>query len=467
MSVNMDCELATNLISARLDGQINPADAALLDAHLATCEPCRLTAEALAQQDESLHEAFAPRRAAATAVAGRVMRRIQLEPAASPKPTKSRAWWLPMALSAAAGFALAVVILAPWKKSPPPVVDKTTPTTNGTTPVQPPAAATLSVATGAIEVRLPGQSGWTVMPTGGTIPANARVRTADGVRCEFIMADASEVRLNGGTELVFTSPRTFNLVAGQVYTSVRPGPTIFEVALADASISSSAHAQFDLLATAPDAAVLTVVEGATHFRSRTAEQLVKTGERVKLDRGTLGEKQAVRNLTIATNWVNELLVMKGRDNQELVKRIDQLFAEIGRTKMESMFEEEIKALGDHCVIPLTRYVQSPQGKAEPYRRNKAMQILADMAQPWSIPDLIPMLDDDSADVRYHAARALRRLAGTDLNITPENWRDRRDRGLIRKWDEWWATNRHRYPRSPLQPPVDEKEPKDAPVKAKA
>jgi hypothetical protein len=466
MSDPMDCELATNLLSARLDGQLAAADAPLLDAHLATCEPCRLTAEALAQLDESLTESFAPRRAAATAVAERVIHRIQLEsPAVS---TKSRAWWLPMILSAAAGFALAFVVLAPWKKPTTTAVDKTA--NPATIPAVTQPLGKLSVATGAIELQLPGQSDWTVMPTGGAIPPNARVRTPDGVRCEFLMADASEVRLNGGTELVFTSPRAFNLVAGQVFTSVRPGPTIFEVALADASVSSAAETQFDLLATAPSAAVLTVVEGATRVRGRAAEQLVKTGERVKLDRGTLGEKQAVRNLTIATNWVNELLVMKGRDNQELVKRIDHLFAEIGRTKLEQLYEEEIKALGDHCVIPLTRYIQSPRSKEEPYRRTKAMQILGDMAQPWSIPDLIPMLDDDSADVRYHAARALRRLAGTDLNISPENWRDRRDPKLVKSWDNWWATNKHRYPRSPLQQPLDEKDPKDfkePPVKAKA
>jgi hypothetical protein len=47
-------------------------------------------------------------------------------------------------------------------------------------------------------------------------------------------------------------------------------------------------------------------------------------------------------------------------------------------------------LGDHCVLPLTRYIQSERsrGPGRQSKRASAARILADLPQPWSIPDLL-------------------------------------------------------------------------------
>src|SRR5258706_11131877 len=103
----MTCEEMLNLICARLDRELPAEDVVRLDAHLATCATCRATADAMAAQDVGLRAAFAERRVAAEGIARRVI--AQLPPAArvSDRPSAWRIPWLPMILSAAAGFAVA------------------------------------------------------------------------------------------------------------------------------------------------------------------------------------------------------------------------------------------------------------------------------------------------------------------------------------------------------------------------
>ena len=144
----MNCEQANILISAKIDGEIDSSDLAALERHLAECPSCRAVEQALAAQDEDLERAFAPRRLAATALAERVI--SKLEPVVSiPKPrTSQRSWWSswgkPLA-AAAAGFALALLITRPWQ---PQVAVNPPMATHPVTSVKP--VGQLALATGAL-----------------------------------------------------------------------------------------------------------------------------------------------------------------------------------------------------------------------------------------------------------------------------------------------------------------------------
>src|SRR5437588_222213 len=58
----MNCERAIALISARIDGELSPADEAALEAHLDDCPACAATAEAFELQDAEMRHAFDERR---------------------------------------------------------------------------------------------------------------------------------------------------------------------------------------------------------------------------------------------------------------------------------------------------------------------------------------------------------------------------------------------------------------------
>src|SRR5262249_35136250 len=148
--------------------------------------------------------------------------------------------------------------------------------------------------------------------------------------------------------------------------------------------------------------------------------LVRSGEAATIINGQIDHKDQVRELALATSWVHGILILKSRDNKELAKRLDDILAQIGQGKAEFMAENEIRSLGDHCVLPMTRYIQPERSQANRNKRQMAARILSDLAQPWSIPDLIKLLADDDKDVRYQAAKALRRLTSLTFNRSPED-----------------------------------------------
>jgi hypothetical protein len=115
----------------------------------------------------------------------------------------------------------------------------------------------------------------------------------------------------------------------------------------------------------------------------------------------------------------------------------------------------VKALGDHCALPLTRFIQSDRSLNNENKRVRAAQILSDIAQPWCIPELIGLLGDDDGRIREFAARALLRLTGQTHGRSPESWRSVPLVGCentIENWRKWWDENRHRYPGVGTQKP---------------
>jgi hypothetical protein len=195
--------------------------------------------------------------------------------------------------------------------------------------------------------------------------------------------------------------------------------------------------------------------------------LVETGQVAKIVNGRVTDLQQGHNLLQATAWVQELLLLKRRDNEELAQRVNDILAQIGMTKESSFNDDEIRSLGDHCVVPLTRYIESDRSRSHPDKRQRAARLIADLAQPWSIPDLIDLLADGDGEVRFYAARGLFRLVPDQQPLPPERWRDApagdrkeylcacwRDapagerKEALKAWREWWEKNKGRYPRMP-------------------
>jgi membrane protein implicated in regulation of membrane protease activity len=435
----MNCEQALALVIAEQDGELQGEECAPLHSHLAACAECRTAADAFRLQDADLRRAFGPRRKAAAAVAERVIAQL---PTAG-KTARSRMPWLPMLVAAAAGFLLAAILFRPWLKSPEKTADDDTQSADQ----QKKETVLLAVASGVVEMLVPGSSdSWQALKTGGQIEVGSQVRTRPGVRCEFRTADGSEIRLNSGTQLVFVASRLLQLTQGQILASVAEASSPFQVEIPDATVTA-VGTEFDLLCR-PVESVLTVLQGSTRVEGNGSHGLVDKGQRAKIVKGKITEKDEVENLVQATRWVHEILILKGRDNKELAKRVDGLLAQLGQSKTEFLKDEEIRALGDHCVLPLTRFLQSDQFRSEEDRRRRAADILADLAQPWSIPDLINLLQDKDEWVRYHAARGLKRLTRDDLGMSPEGWSnqplERRER-VYKEWQKWWQDHKHLFP----------------------
>jgi ferric-dicitrate binding protein FerR (iron transport regulator) len=437
----MDCEQSFVLLIAEIDQEIQAEERTLLAQHLSECADCRARAAAFRLQDSDLRQAFAGRRRAVDALAGRVI--AQLPP--RPANVRDRFGWLPMLAAAAAGFLVAVGIFRPWEKAPQVAADR-----DGKLSAK---LATetllLAVSNGAVEILAPGSGGWQELNAGSRVPVGSRVRTGPAVRCEFRTADGSEVGLNRSTELLLTAGRSLELTQGQILASVAEAPTPFQVAIPGATVTALGT-EFDLLCGSAES-VLTVLRGSTRVDGKMNRVIVEKGERAKLVGGRVREKGRAEDLLQTTLWVNEILILKGPNNKALAARIDDLLAQIGESKTSFLHEEEIRALGFHCALPLTRFLQSERYQAATSKRHIAANILADLAQPWSIPDLIKLLHDKDGHVRYQAARGLQRLTRETLNHPPAEWRDQPPEmveALYKQWQEWWRDHRHLYPAAP-------------------
>jgi HEAT repeat protein len=127
-----------------------------------------------------------------------------------------------------------------------------------------------------------------------------------------------------------------------------------------------------------------------------------------------------------------------------------------------MYEKEILQLGDHCVLPLTRFIQSEQSKGDKQKRVNAARILAKIARPWSVEDLIGLLADDDREVRFHAANALDRLTdGQTHGLAADQWRDadaETRAASLARWRAWWVDNKNEFPTAPysVEPIVKDK-----------
>ena len=426
----MQCDEAVNLISADVDGEL-PADERLrLEDHLAQCADCRAAAEAIRLQDAQLVRAFAPRRGAAREIANRVTANL-----ARSRPRRSR-WLLPLA-AAAAGFVAAVLIFRPWIRS------VSIPNMGRTSAVV--SIGHLDVATGVVECRVPGGQ-WQPMVTGAAVTAGSQIRTGTGVRCEFAMADGSEVRVNENSELRLADLRKLDHVKGQVFSVVARKQTPFELAFAGGTVTALGT-RFDVQCR-PNQLVLAVLSGSTKLTNGGTHQDITQGQVVNVVNGRVTQLREPHALDQATSWITDILVLKGPNNPELNARIDDLFAQIGEGKMAFMRENELKAMGDRCVIPLVRYLQSPRSAGKTFKRQEAARIVGDVAQPWCIPDLIELLGDSDGDVRALAAAALFRLTGLTQNRSTQQWHDepaQSGRPALKDWQEWWRVNRHHYP----------------------
>jgi hypothetical protein len=439
-----------------MDREMLPEDRARLLAHLNECAGCSATADALRLQDADLRRVFASRRGAAAAVAERVIGQIRAA------PLRHKHAWFPWVLaltSAAAGFLLAVLLFRPWvRMAPGPEVVRREPLPEDNKPAVTVGAqareeevklAYCCPPGSAIEVQLPQQSTWEPVKEGQGLLPGTRVRTGPDLRCELHAADGSAVRLNSRTEVVVAAPRQFNLVLGQIMARVAPAHEAFEVHLADATVTALGT-EFDVLRGSGET-VLSVLEGQTRVDLGNLSRVVREGSTAVIRDGRVEEVRK-RSVQVA-NWTRDLILLKGRNNPELnslvLHQLDDIMAQLGRLKMESADESEIRSLGDHCVLPLARYIQSDRSKSpqDSRKRHTAARILSDLAQPWSVGDLVLLLGDADGEVRFQAARALKRLTGATFGA-PEDWRNKSEAELksgLQEWQTWWQNNQNRYP----------------------
>ena len=478
----MNCEVAHPLINALVDGEINDADRVLVEEHLSSCAECQSVAESMRLVDASLTEAFAPERDAARQIADRVTAMVEanvatVRPAVDDcsRAEARRVDWKSLVLALVVGFVLALAIFPPRSQHSTPesfgpiaLPDKQNSdheqSPGGQSPkgiVQPMGdsrIATLVARTGEVEFDS-ASGGWCVAPLANfSCPTDSKVRTAKGASCELVTSDGAVIRMDGETEVRLRSPREVELQKGQVFCRSANDGTIEVFSCGPAASpqssgknlwSAAGSGSGFLTAISSDGAgqVMSAAGASVDVKTASGRHELKSGQNASIVNGEVDVSSPADDIVLATSWIHPLLTQKGHDDPELSHRVDELLARIGRSKMSMLYEREIRSLGEHCVLPLIRYVQSPISQIEPGRRASAMSIVADLAPTILISELLPLLRDESPEVRYQTAKALFRLTSETQGRSPDDWRNpvAPSDAAIEAWSTWWDRNRDRYP----------------------
>jgi ferric-dicitrate binding protein FerR (iron transport regulator)/tetratricopeptide (TPR) repeat protein len=213
----MDCEQILNLISARLDNELNPEESKQLEAHLAECPSCQASAEAFALQHQDLQASFASRQQAVQANTRAVQARLAQEhPAPGPAgmPARRRSLfpekpWARAALVLGTLAAAACVVLAlrwwypgtkpPGKPGPGPQPGPMARASYLLTPRALPAA-----------------------PETPAVAVGEQIETRAGERRRVRLPDGSILYVNENTQVHLTGTRRARLEAGTVFVEVEP-----------------------------------------------------------------------------------------------------------------------------------------------------------------------------------------------------------------------------------------------------
>lgn len=474
----MDCHDTQQRLSAELDGQLDATESAAVRAHLATCPACQSEQEQLAAlhvelkrhcRSESLADAVANRvlnhfSAAVAPVAGRPTTLNQSSAA------RWRHWWGYLG-SAVAGFLLALVVTSGNSKQvpevayQPPVTESADPLTSAVTQIESasPPTARLVKATGNISVRKPEDEEWVSLAPPEisvfTCTNDASVRTEPGVVCELETASGNVVRMNESCEIKVVSEDELELVQGQVWCKASTNSSLKVVNSQKTAAPATPTAWMltcptnaESLASCSPTEPLQVVaaSGEVGVHTNGTEQTLSPGTFYTVSDGEVRIWESSDGVLREERWMQPLLTLSGHGNPELTRRVDALLAQVGRTKVSHLHEQDLRSLGEYGALPLLKFTMAAESAGEPQRRQLAMTILADTGPAWVVPDFIGLLEDGDAEIRVQAALGLARLTGETHGYEADAWRaDAAVRSdAVAVWKSWWQSNRATWPVPP-------------------
>jgi ferric-dicitrate binding protein FerR (iron transport regulator) len=427
----MNPELQQKL-NAYLDNALGAAERAEVEATLSRMPEAREALAALERQNDALARALDPAVLLPAELLGEGLVDSVLESLPAREPRRISA--VAGLLAAAASFVLGAVLFGGGGK------DTSSPSP-GTQASQTQSSATLmlgtlSTSTGPVEMRRAGGTDFEPLRIGSTLSPGAVVRTVGASLAALALSDGSYLRLAANTSVQLIAPRRVCLDVGRVLADVQPGSQLFSLQAGSDRVEVLGT-QLDLRWETDESSrgitSLTVLSG----RARLGDQTVEAGFACRSIDGVVERPRRVRELALTSRWVNDLLRLEGRDSEELSRRVGEMLSTLGRTKMESLYEWEIRTLAPGCVIPLCRYLLSEESRDELFRTGRAALLVGDLAGPEHVPELLPLLEHDQKVVRTHTARALGRIRGVSLEYDDEYWAGEDVSAGVAAWRKWY------------------------------
>ena len=291
------------------------------------------------------------------------------------------------------------------------------------------SVATLTHATGPVEVRQPTETAWTHVahPHNLSLVAGAHVRTPAESLCEVATPSRGLVRVNQQTEFIVHRPEEIELVIGQFWCRASTQTPLVVSVPGKANVEPPASIALPemCLFTCPSssetlwriddqvARCIAVSEQTTELRSGANQTWTITpGQSMACSPGGHHELTGYYDRLQATSWQLPLLNTRPPNDPDLQGMLQGLLADVGMTKVRSFDSSQIRSLGPAGTLPLIAFVRSPESQARPELRRRAMEIVADLAPASTRPDLEILATDADPEVARLARVALTRMTKT-------------------------------------------------------
>ena len=387
-------------LNAYLDGELDEEESRALEAELDRDRESREEWNRLQLQDRELRDFFS------TWQIGR-----------KPRTSKERGLVLKAAAAILIGFGLGYIVFGMKDSSEPDREGPSPPVAQDEQKPEPrPSIGHLVVSTGEVLIRDSEEKEFRILGNLEPIVPGATLRTGDDARCTLRLSDGASLRVERKTELTLQESRRIALDAGRVMAQLGSGGERLDFVAGGMAIVAM-NARFDLRQLS-ERTELVVLEGEARFGGQT----VAEGYRGTAEEGAIQGIVRVRDLPLVSSWINELLTLEGHDREELHAQVASLLGQLGRTKMELLYEWEIRSLGEHCVLPLFHFIRSEEPGASRRQKQTAAFILADVAGVAHLERLVLLLEDDDGIVRSHIARGLARIVGQSFGFNNDYWR---------------------------------------------
>ncbi|HEX7900776.1 MAG TPA: zf-HC2 domain-containing protein [Planctomycetota bacterium] len=270
--------------------------------------------------------------------------------------------------------------------------------------------------------------------TGERVEPPLFLATREGAYCAFRTEGGDVLRVNAGTRVQLWPDRIV-LDQGEIFVQAKGA---VELTCGGQKVSAR-NATFEV--SLRDQARMVKGPGRTELRvlvldgqAKVDGRAVGAGELCKAVNGAFEPTGPAENVVLQTQWTHALLKARPEDAGELRVRVAALAALLDDARLAKAAEQALRALGADGasgMLPLLR-----EGKQEHAQRRKLAALVADLAGPEHIPDLVSLLRDHEPGLRADMARGLERLTGQTLGLAKTLWAGSGYERGAQAWEAW-------------------------------
>lgn len=302
----------------------------------------------------------------------------------------------------------------------------------------------VTIVQGIVEAQSAGAGGFEPVKPGTALAAGCTLRTGAGGKALFEIG-GYELRLNEKAEVLLETEKKLVLKQGRIFVRIPRSAAPVEVATELHPMKlEECVAEISFTPRVPNGSPamthFMVIEGKMQAFSKKFSPVITSGWVATGYGSQLNTPDTIRCGSADTAWVHSLLVERGKLDEEVAMRADELLSVLAKDNPDYA-EPALRSLGELAAPALARYLSKTfLVETQVLRRAVAARALADAATVKSANLLVPLLSHKESEVRIAGGRGLARVAGKDLGYNDAYWKgDKVDAG-VKAWEEWVKQN---------------------------